>query len=237
MACILDAVLIPLEQSLTAIEGFDGWMIGNAKLTCQGGLPSGAVSCPPPFLCRRTPKLAQIEARAVWPGGWATIRMMLIRPDQSQSGEAQENRTANFFAGQSHAHGKPFRISDEELTHFLEMVPDGNPIHRGDDAILPGMLIMNRLLDRIWNEIARPPETFHAEIRFRLPLHKNETWYLTVGREDDSRLAKRQNLPSAASSECFGKIHNGVGRQAVDLRLSLKRQSLPPAASSECFGK
>ncbi|MCC8061520.1 MAG: hypothetical protein LIO81_11925 [Clostridiales bacterium] len=97
-----------------------------------------------------------------------------------------------------------FTISRDDLAQFLRLVPDSSPLHRGEDAILPGMLILNCLVEHLSGEIKdifkinRRPETgtsikksqkdlctgFDLDVRFHAPLRPDEPLRLNIRRDD-----------------------------------------------------
>lgn len=59
-----------------------------------------------------------------------------------------------------------FSFTQEQVDDYLEWVHDTNPIHRGENAIVPGLMLVDFLLDR--NLLF--PQDQKQEIRFRKPL-------------------------------------------------------------------
>lgn len=59
-----------------------------------------------------------------------------------------------------------FSFGQEQVDRYLDMVQDTNPIHRGEAAIVPGLMLVDFLLDR---KLLLPRDR-RQEIRFRTSL-------------------------------------------------------------------
>lgn len=60
-----------------------------------------------------------------------------------------------------------------QMEEYLREVADTNPIHQGELAVLPGFLVMNECLLRLWKRGWIKGKTV-LEVRFLAPLHPEE---------------------------------------------------------------
>lgn len=187
-------ILEDAERACAGISGFDGWMIGSVRIRSSvdrkppdallretpgtSGSPAQDGSA---RLVRRGPSVSVVEAVA----GSLSMRVLLVRPlkDPRQMPE--------HAVPDADPRRKPLRsfcISRGEMEQFLNRVGDPNPLHRGKEAILPGFLILNRLINALpglsdaeadegpdHREQSGGPSAFPAyEFRFLAPLHPGE---------------------------------------------------------------
>ena len=68
-------------------------------------------------------------------------------------------------------------FSRSQMEEYLREAADANPIHQGEAAVLPGFLVMNACLLRLWKKGWMKGQAA-LEVRFLAPLHPDEEVYL-----------------------------------------------------------
>lgn len=160
---LLQNILISAEKALAAEKGYDGWMIGRCRLSVPAKL-----SVVPVF---HISVLKQRKTFAVLQAGsenGAFLEMTMLLPSGTPAKEAP--CAALPSPGKDSVQ---FSLSSSEMEEFLKAVGDDNPLHSGENAILPGFLIFNRLL----SDFSLPSgegEVISSECRFLSPLHPGE---------------------------------------------------------------
>ncbi|MCD8223977.1 MAG: hypothetical protein LUC99_03855 [Clostridiales bacterium] len=192
-------------------------------------VPTGApnISPTPPVVLKRSSDFALFQTGTEWENeqqrSWASLRLAVIRPEAgARTSRRLTTEIVETFprtppeavpeatqgaASEAVPEAVPqpaFTISRNELAQFLRLVPDSSPLHRGEDAILPGMLILNCLVEHLSGEIKdifkinRRPETgtsikksqkdlctgFDLDVRFHAPLRPDEPLRLNIRRND-----------------------------------------------------
>lgn len=69
-------------------------------------------------------------------------------------------------------------FSRSQMEEYLREAADTNPIHQGEAAVLPGFLVMNACLLRLWKKGWMKGQTA-LEVRFLAPLRPDEEVYLS----------------------------------------------------------
>lgn len=64
----------------------------------------------------------------------------------------------------------PLIISNKDITDYLIYSGDTNPIHTGDKPVVPGLLILEKIL---------PPENINAQVRFYEPVYAGDILYVS----------------------------------------------------------
>jgi len=70
-------------------------------------------------------------------------------------------------------------ITKEMIQTFTRKIADDNPIHRQDRALVPGLLLVNEILEKVEEEVDEKQWT--CRVRFIHPLFENETYELICG--------------------------------------------------------
>ncbi len=213
-------ILIPLEQSLTTLKGWDNWLIGNSRFLFEGMVPDRSVTCKPAVVLRQSASLVILQSEASWKGGRASLRLLLIRPTGSApkpDAQTADRHRRDSLPDAGATDSDRWRrasvsVSREELNAFLCAVPDTNSLHRSVDPILPGMLLMNRLLTWSLEERNDFPGLLQADTRFFVPLRCGQPLYLVTG-QDRNHLLTRLDTVSGA---CAVRMQIPLHRQATE---------------------
>ena len=185
--------LMALEKTLSGLSGYRGWMIGKCRFSFgREEKPSETLeylqqSCHLAVL-RADQRLAEVEI--INPETGDKLRVMLTgaspqtrsRTDravpeaagkqlntgtETEPGQVAAERQQAVKAESHQETGGTFRITPEEISAYLHVSEDKNPIHRGEEAVVPGFLMVNRILEGYGDYIT-------ASVRFYLPLQCEE---------------------------------------------------------------
>lgn len=211
-------LLIQMEKKLSVFQGYEGWMIGKVSVSIRK-LKKNKEKTPPVFeekLIKKSSKLAILHVFAL---------------DGQFEGELKVTLTAPYLSGRSQEkaeiimeqHGSILKITQEEVSAFTELVKDHNPIHRGNSAIVPGLLIMNALLSNIDGNIK-------ADVRFLHPLKTGEAAVLETISESSGMvtiLGNFNHVPLFSAHICKEKMeekHESPGNQKQQEAVFKKKQ-------------
>lgn len=163
--------LMILEKVLSELPGYLGWMIGSCRFSFgkeAGGNTPGQMqhSCDLTVL-RSDARLAEVEIRNLTTED--QLRVMLVN---AASGTETDRETTgkqhrDIRLPSSQKESEAFLVTREAIDTYLKESRDGNLIHRGEAAVVPGFLMVNRLLEGYGGCDA-------ASVRFYLPLRCGE---------------------------------------------------------------
>ena len=155
--------LMILEKVLSELPGYLGWMIGSCRFSFgkeAGGNTPGQMQ----YSC----DLAEVEIRNLTTED--QLRVMLVN---AASGTETDRETTgkqhrDIRLPSSQKESEAFLVTREAIDTYLKESRDGNLIHRGEAAVVPGFLMVNRILEGYGGCDA-------ASVRFYLPLRCGET--------------------------------------------------------------
>lgn len=163
--------LMILEKVLSELPGYLGWMIGSCRFSFgkeAGGNTPGQMqhSCDLTVL-RSDARLAEVEIRNLTTED--QLRVMLVN---AASGTETDRETTgkqhlDIRLPSSRKESEAFLVTREAIDTYLKESRDGNLIHRGEAAVVPGFLMVNRILEGYGDCI-------EASVRFYLPLRCQE---------------------------------------------------------------
>lgn len=186
--------LMEMERALSALDGFDGWMIGTCRArlrlcrirkTCEDG--DGGAGRYAAKLQRRGDSFAMFRVEREGDGG-NSLQVLLVKP---VSDIREEIRQAGSDLPEKESE-MTVRFSGQQIDNFVKAVSDDNPIHRGQNAVVPGFLMMNELAAGIlcggddrtdWDVIDAD-----LDVKFRSPLRAEEMAHMEKQTRDDKGL-------------------------------------------------
>jgi hypothetical protein len=185
----MNKTLILMERALSVLEGYEGWVIGICDLTYSGISGGKSTADYRTEIVKRGSSLAM----ATVSGENDFLKIMLLKPSPKTGGESRKKESSRHT-------GMHLSFSENQVETYLNEVSDYNPIHKGSGAIVPGLLMMNRILEQMIPATAYP---FHAEARFYMPLPVGAEAWLSVSHEGEGRI--NADLWSADGTE-FVKV-------------------------------
>ena len=160
--------LMILEKTLSSLSGYRGWMIGTCRFSFGREDTPEETSGQPQQTCqlavlRSDARLAEVEITRPETGD--QLRVMLVN---AASGKESVRKTAgkqppDTKTASPQKESETFLVTREEIDAYLQASRDENPIHRGENAVVPGFLMVNRILEGYGNAAA-------ASVRFCQPL-------------------------------------------------------------------
>ena len=178
------------------IGGYDGWMIGSCVYEQRGAGKrdrSSAAVAEPHILCKETASFAVMRNQLELEGMHYQLELHVVKPKvqealtskQAGMGEnmgmnVEKSKPEEQRMNLHHSVGteentdtgeeKTFSFTHSDILRFVEAVGDTNSIHRTAHAVVPGLLMVERMLD-MW--MRKQPET-ETDVELQAGM-KNET--------------------------------------------------------------
>ena len=168
----LEERLLGLERTLSTLSGHEGWVIGKCRFelgTVEKKSVHDIADYPYQLeILRENRNLAEIQIRGGYVGDYLLVTLM--KPIENGGRRIREKdlaQTGNFL------------VTREETDRYLVATGDKNPIHQGENAIVPGFLMVNKIAEMFEN-----PEKLR--VRFFTPLAVGESVELVIRKKDGS---------------------------------------------------
>lgn len=142
---------------------YDGYFIGKVSLEFNMAADAGKMSENQAHIIKSRENYAELAAGGDFADGYLSIHMYLMKPvskatAQSNSGVQNKFATVNEYT-------QDMIFSKSEILSFVSDTGDFNPIHQGGHPVVPGLLIMEKLILDLMHSFI---------IRFRTPLYADE---------------------------------------------------------------
>ena len=142
---------------------YDGYFIGKVSLEFNMDADAGKMSENQAHIIKSRENYAELAAGGDFADGYLSIHMYLMKPvskaaAQSNSGVQNKFATVNEYT-------QDMIFSKSEILSFVSDTGDFNPIHKGEHPVVPGLLIMEKLILDLMHSFI---------IRFRTPLYADE---------------------------------------------------------------
>lgn len=142
---------------------YDGYFIGKVSLEFNMAADAGKMSENQAHIIKSRENYAELAAGGDFADGYLSIHMYLMKPvskatAQSNSGVQNKFATVNEYT-------QDMIFSKSEILSFVSDTGDFNPIHQGEYPVVPGLLIMEKLILDLMHSFI---------IRFRTPLYADE---------------------------------------------------------------
>lgn len=152
---------------------YDGYFIGKVSLEFNMAADAGKMSENQAHIIKSRENYAELAAGGDFADGYLSIHMYLMKPvskaaTQSNSGVQNKFATVNEYT-------QDMIFSKSEILSFVSDTGDFNPIHQGGHPVVPGLLIMEKLI--LQTDIGHIGifDLIHSFIiRFRTPLYADE---------------------------------------------------------------
>lgn len=152
---------------------YDGYFIGKVSLEFNMAADAGKMSENQAHIIKSRENYAELAAGGDFADGYLSIHMYLMKPvskaaTQSNSGVKNKFATVNEYT-------QDMIFSKSEILSFVSDTGDFNPIHQGGHPVVPGLLIMEKLI--LQTDIGHIGifDLIHSFIiRFRTPLYADE---------------------------------------------------------------
>lgn len=162
---------------------YAGYFIGKVSLEFNMAADAGKMSENQAHIIKSRENYAELAAGGDFADGYLSIHMYLMKPvskaaAQSNSGVQNKFATVNEYT-------QDMIFSKSEILSFVSDTGDFNPIHQGGHPVVPGLLIMEKLIleKPILEKLNLQTDIGHIGIfdlihsfgiRFRTPLYADE---------------------------------------------------------------
>lgn len=188
----LEEQMLLLERTLSTLSGYKGWVIGKCSFFLEKEpYPEEEQTCSLQVI-RENSCLVDI---GISQGKTERLRVTLMRPAKNSAGTSKDtDQSSGKNAGapeekagktdQDRNQAEKFLVTRGETDRYLTVSGDKNPIHQGENAIVPGFLMVNRIAGMLKN-----PEKL--QVRFFTPLPVGESAKLVIqGENGDEQTAE-----------------------------------------------
>ncbi len=168
----IEMLLTKLERALSEFQGFDGWLIGKCNLNITNRLEIEEKDKAQLFkasLLKRNNMLAVFQVYGNQGKLEGRIELTLVKPVLTKKyiNKGSKDKTGKRYG--------TLIFSPEQVSRFLDSVSDTNPIHTGNDPIIPGFMIINEVVGQA-EEIMHKKTgySFKTEVKFLSPMRTGQ---------------------------------------------------------------
>ena len=177
------------------VGNYDGYFIGKVSLEFNMAADAGKMSENRAHIIKSRENYAELAASGDFADGYLSIHMYLMKPvskavAQSNSGDqnkydVQNKCSSQYKSGSKYKSGSQNKFDavneytqdmifyKSQILSFVSDTGDFNPIHQGEHPVVPGLLILEKLiLDFMHSFIIRFNTPLYAEDPVRLVPHK-----------------------------------------------------------------
>ena len=142
---------------------YDGYFIGKVSLEFNMAADAGKMSENQAHIIKSRENYAELAAGGDFADGYLSIHMYLMKPVSKAAAQSNSGVQSKFVAVNEYTQDMIF--SKSEILSFVSDTGDFNPIHQGEHPVVPGLLIMEKLILDLMHSFI---------IRFRTPLYADE---------------------------------------------------------------
>ena len=145
------------------VGNYDGYFIGKVSLEFNMAADAGKMNENRAHIIKSRENYAELAASGDFADGYLSIHMYLMKP--VSKAVAQNN------SGDQNKYDVPNKCTPDmifyksEILSFVSDTGDSNPIHQGEHPVVPGLLILEKLILDFMHSFV---------IRFRTPLYADE---------------------------------------------------------------
>lgn len=164
----IEMLLTKLEGALSEFQGYDGWLIGKCNLTITNRRKIEEKDNEEFFkagLLKRNNMLAVFQVYGNQGKLGGRIELTLVKPVLTKKYIKKQ------FTNKAGKRYGTLIFSPEQVSRFLDSVSDTNPIHTGDEPVVPGFMIINQVVGQAEEIIYKKTgDSFKMEVRFLSPM-------------------------------------------------------------------
>lgn len=142
---------------------YDGYFIGKVSLEFNMAADAGKMSENQAHIIKIRENYAELAGGGDFADGYLSIHMYLMKPVSKAA--AQSNSVVQNKFATVNEYTQDMIFSKSEILSFVSDTGDFNPIHQGEHPVVPGLLIMEKLILDLMHSFI---------IRFRTPLYADE---------------------------------------------------------------
>ena len=169
------------------VGNYDGYFIGKVSLEFNPAADAGKMSENQAYIIKSRENYAELAASGDFADGYLSIHMYLMKPVSkaaAQSNYGVQNKrdvpnkcSSQYKSGSQYKFGSQNKsdeaneytpdmiFSKSQILSFVSATGDFNPIHQGEHPVVPGLLILEKLILDFMHSFI---------IRFRTPLYADE---------------------------------------------------------------
>lgn len=148
---------------------YDGYFIGKVSLEFNMAADAGKMSENQAHIIKSRENYAELAAGGDFADGYLSIHMYLMKPVSkaaAHSNSGVQNKCSSQYKSVAvNEYTQDMIFSKSEILSFVSDTGDFNPIHQGEHPVVPGLLIMEKLILNLMHSFI---------IRFRTPLYADE---------------------------------------------------------------
>lgn len=184
--------MLELARELSGLKGERYMGAEIAELLWCRGLAEGSRE-PLSVLSERHGVLV-VEVR----GSEETLKVTMLLRRPGQPGPTSAMRNEGGISEEIKEHAVWHVFSKKEISEFVEKAGDRNPLHQGAHPVVPGLLLLERLL-----EDAAFRECDGMQLRFRHPAFAEEPlWVVPLAKENFRIFSPREILCEGCVATC-----------------------------------
>ena len=142
---------------------YDGYFIGKVSLEFNMAADAGKMSENQAHIIKIRENYAELAGGGDFADGYLSIHMYLMKPVSKAA--AQSNSVVQNKFATVNEYTQDMIFSKSEILSFVSDTWDFNQIHQGEHPVVPGLLIMEKLILDLMHSFI---------IRFRTPLYADE---------------------------------------------------------------
>lgn len=232
------------------LSGYDGWMIGACVYAQRGAEHvSNEKSCKSEIV-KETASFAVMRNQMELEGMYYQLELHVVKPDvqgevSSKQAGMEENMGMNVEKLKSeerwmnlhHAvkteeiadtgEGKTFSFTHSDILRFVDVVGDMNSLHRTAHAVVPGLLMVEWMLD-IW--MKKQPET-KTDVEMQAGVQVETQNVIQAGMKNEMQAGTQAGMPGSGTFICRFRFEKPV---YVDERLHVEIRNTRGKQVYEC---
>lgn len=168
-----------LAGRLTDADGYDGWMIGKCIWKCDiSKTISETTDDITLTVVNRNNKYAVLKSSLYKDGYKLSLELHVVKPCSdcdSEKGNTRDkclkNETSESLSDKEYIEYTEHAFTNAEILEFVDRVHDKNSIHRNNNAVVPGLLLLKWVSGQ---EVGEPESSFNVKVRFKKPVYSGE---------------------------------------------------------------
>ncbi len=168
-----------LAGQLTDADGYDGWMIGKCIWKCDISKPISETTDDITLTeANRDNRYAVLKSSLYKDGYKLSLELHVVKPYSdcySENGNINDKRLKNETNGslsdKEYIEYTEHAFTNAEILEFVDKVHDKNSIHRDNNAVVPGLLLLKWVSSQ---DVGEPESSFNVKVRFKKPVYAGE---------------------------------------------------------------
>lgn len=168
-----------LAGQLTDADGYDGWMIGKCVWKCDISNPISETTEDITLTeTNRDNKYAVLKSSLYKDGYELSLELHIVKPYGDYDSENEDirykrlkNETRGSLSDKEYIEYTEHAFTNAEILEFVDRVHDKNSIHRNNNAVVPGLLLLKWVSSQ---DVGESERGFNVKVRFKKPVYVGE---------------------------------------------------------------